>query len=335
MTYTVALVGAGSMGRVHAHHWSRMPDVRVVGIVAETDANAPALARSLPDPGNVAVFQDFDAMLAAVNPDIVDICTPTPNHREYVERAAAAGKAIFVEKPLARTLADCDAIVATVERTGIPLMVGHVVRWFPEYARTTQMVKNGAVGKPAAVRTARLGGVPGRGLSHNWFLDFALSGGVVLDLIVHDFDWLRWTFGPVARVFAKGLRGCSEYEGLLDYALVTLRHESGVVSHVTGSWAHVGGFRTTIEVAGDMGMIEHDSARTAPLSIARRESAVAVLENPMSAEEDPYYLELRAFLDSLKNGTPPPVTAADARESARIGLAALESIETGKVVTLA
>jgi UDP-N-acetylglucosamine 3-dehydrogenase len=339
MTYTVALVGAGSMGRVHANHWSRMPDVRLAAIVAETDANAPRLAQSLPS--GVAVYQDFDAMLAAVNPDIVDICTPTPNHREFVERAAAAGKAIFVEKPLARTMADCDAIVALVERTGVPLMVGHVVRWFPEYARTTQMVKNGAVGTPAAVRTARTGGMPGLGRPYNWFADPAKSGGVILDLIIHDIDWLRWTFGPVTRVFAKGLTGRPEYDGLLDYALVTLRHESGVVSHVTGSWAHVAGFRTTLEVAGDAGLIEHDSARTAPLTVARRagsaagaSGAVAIPESPLIPDEDPYFQELRAFVTALKTGAPPPVTAADARESARIGLAALESIETGKVVTL-
>ena len=159
-------------------------------------------------------------------------------------------------------------------------------------------------------------------------------------MIVHDFDWLRWTFGPVTRVFAQGLYGKPEHAGKRDYALVTLRHESGAVSHVTGSWAHPGGFRTTLEVAGDAGLIEHDSARSAPLTFSPQAAVgggggVAVPESPLAAEESPYYLELRAFIKALDGDTAPPVTVYDAREAARIALAALESIESGKAVTLA
>ena len=146
-------------------------------------------------------------MLAQAKPDIIDICTPTPLHRDYVERAAAAGKAIFVEKPLARTLADCDAMVAAVNRAGVPAMPGHVVRFFPEYAAAKRLVDAGGVGKPAAIRTARLAGFPGQEGRPNWYADPQQSGGLVLDLILHDFDWLRWTFGPITRVYAKGLYG--------------------------------------------------------------------------------------------------------------------------------
>jgi UDP-N-acetylglucosamine 3-dehydrogenase len=157
-------------------------------------------------------------------------------------------------------------------------------------------------------------------------------------MILHDFDWLRWTFGPVSRVFAQGLYGRPNYAGRMDYALVTLRFASGVFGHVTGSWAHPGGFRTTLEVAGDAGLIEHDSARSAPLMASLRGtgsgSGVAVPESPMTPAEDPYFMELAAFVAALKAGVPPPVSVHDAREAARIALAALESIETGKVVTL-
>ena len=341
MTYRVAVIGTGTMGWAHSGQWAAMPEAEVVGALAESREGA---ARVAGDAGCPAFGMDeFDAMLRQTRPDIVDICVPTPAHRHYVERAAAAGKAIFVEKPLARTLADCDAIVSAVERAGVPLMAGHVLRFFPEYAAAKRLVDAGGVGQPAAIRTARMAGMP-QGVGENgqtWYWDQAQSGGVVLDMIVHDFDWLRWTFGPVTRVFAKGLYGRPPHTGLRDYALVTLRFESGAVGHVTGSWAHPGGFRTSLEIAGDAGMIEHDSATSAPLTLSRHAKAgnggrgVAVPESPLAAEENPYFMEFRAFVHALQTGEAPPVTVYDAREAARIALAALESMETGKAVTLA
>ena len=336
MTYRVALIGAGTMGGEHGRQWKAVPDVKVVGVLAESREEAAKVAEAAACP---AFGRDeFDALLRQTSPDIVDVCVPTPLHREYVERAAAAGKAVFVEKPLARTLADCDAIVAAVERANVPLMAGHVLRFFPEYAAAKRIVDTGGVGKPAAIRTARLAGMPGGGKT--WYGDSAQSGGVVLDMIVHDFDWLRWTFGPVTRVFAQGLYGKPEHAGKRDYALVTLRHQSGAVSHVSGSWAHPGGFRTTLEVAGDAGLIEHDSARSAPLTFSPLAAVgggggIAVPESPLAWDENPYFLELSAFIQALDGGVPAPVTVYDAREAARIALAALESIETGKAVTLA
>ena len=329
MTYRVALIGAGTMGSVHARHWNSVPGAELVGVL---DPRVDAARAAGP------AFTDWNTLLSEAKPDIVDICTPTPFHREYLERAAAAGKAIFVEKPLTRTLADCDAMVAAVEKAGVPVMSGHVLRYFPEYAAAKRLVDAGAVGTPAAIRTARMAGLPDLGGRPNWYADPEQSGGLVLDMILHDFDWLRWTFGPVSRVYAKGLYGRSEFIGRLDYALVTLRFASGAVGHVTGSWAHPDGFRTTLEIAGDAGLIEHDSARTAPLTASLKTSGggrgVAVPESPMAAGEDPYYLEIAAFVSALENNQPPPVTLSDAREATRISLAALESIETGKVVLL-
>ena len=336
MTYRVALIGAGAMGGEHGRQWKAVPGAEVVGVLAESREEAGRVAEAA---GCPAFRRDeFDALLRQTRPDIVDVCAPTSYHREYVERAAAAGKVIFAEKPLARTLEDCDAIVEAVERAGVPLMAGHVLRFFPEYASAKRMVDAGGVGKPAAIRTARLGGMP-QGW-RGWYGDGAQSGGVVLDLMVHDFDWLRWTFGPIKRVFAQGLYGRPEHAGKRDYALVTLRLESGAVAHVTGSWAHPAGFRTTLEIAGDAGLIEHDSAYSASLMLAQHKTAEggnegAVQESPLAADENPYFLELSAFIEALQQGVPPPVTVYDAHAAARIALAALESLETGKAVSLA
>ncbi len=234
----------------------------------------------------VPVYTDWERYAAQAKPDIIDICVPTPYHREYVEKAAAAGKAILVEKPLARSLEDCDAIIAAVEKAGVPAMSANVLRYFPEYAAAKRLVDEGAVGTPVTIRTARMAGFPDTGYEDNWYADASRSGGLVLDLILHDFDWMLWTFGPVRRVYAQGLIGSPLFASPLDYALVTLRFASGAVGHVTGSWSHPGGFRTTLEIAGDGGIIEHDSAKTAPLHVALRQKGagsggIAVPESPM------------------------------------------------------
>lgn len=334
MQYRVALVGGGNMGSVHARHWQTMPDADLVAVL-------DPLRDKIKIDGKPH-YKDWATMLAEVKPDIIDICTPTSHHREYVEMAAAAGRAIFCEKPLSRTLADCDAIVETVEKSGVPFMSGHVLRWFPEFAAGKRLLDSGAVGTPATVRTARMAGFPGLGRPNNWYGDYSQSGGVILDLILHDFDWLRWCFGDVERVYAKGLETSETYRGRLDYALVTLRFKSGVVGHVTGSWAHPTPFRTTYEIAGYAGIIDHDSARSVPLSIAQRAEStegggggkVAVPRSPMAPSDDPYRGELSAFVRALRAGEAPPVTVHDARAAVRIALAAVESVETGKVVTL-
>lgn len=329
MTYRVALIGAGIMGTVHAGHWKSHPGAELVGVLDPREEAARAAGPA---------FSDWDKLLSRTQPDIVDICTPTPLHREYVERAAAAGKAIFVEKPMARSLADCDAMIAAVEKAGVPAMSGHVLRYFPEYAAAKKLVDSGAVGTPAAIRTARMAGFPDLGNRLNWYGDPDQSGGLVLDMILHDFDWLRWTFGPISRVYAKGVYNRAEFRGRLDYALVTLRHKSGAVAHVTGSWAHPGGFRTTLEIAGDAGLIEHDSATSAPLTVSLRArsgaGSVTVPESPMAVGEDPYYQEIAAFVSALERNQTPPVTFQDARNATEIALAALQSIDTGKVVQL-
>ena len=330
MTYRVALIGAGNMGGWHAKQWRKIPGVELVGVL-DTRRDASVATGE--------AYNDWDNLLRSARPDIIDICTPTPAHRRYVELAAAAGKAIFVEKPLARTLEDCDAIVSAVETAGGPVMSGHVVRYFPEYLKAKQIVDSGGVGNPVTVRTARMAAFPSITGRENWYADPEKSGGVVLDMILHDFDWLRWVFGPVTRVYAKGLFAGSHYSAKLDYALVTLRFASGVIGHVTGSWAHPGGFRTSFEIAGDKGMVAHDSADSAPLSIAVRaaggqSSGVAVPESPMLDTDDPYYQELSAFVDALRCDCPSPITVYEARDAARIALAALQSITSGNAVTL-
>ena len=338
--FRVALVGAGGMGGLHASCYKQIANAEPVGVM---DVRAEA-AQTLAAKHDAQAFTDFDAMLEATRPDIVDVCCPTPWHAEYVCRAAhRAGelgiRGISVEKPMARTLADCQQMIAACELADVPLFVAHVVRFFPEFALAKRGVDEGYVGKPAAIRTRRGGAMPHAW--NDWYGDFEMSGGCVLDLLIHDFDWLRWTFGEVERVYAKGLAHSKLPS--YDYALVTLRFCSGAIGHVEGTWNDPSGFKVTVEIAGDAGLAEFNFNQPMgiPFQMALNPKAgeegkprtgVAIPESP--ATVNPYQAELQHFLDCLEAGVPPSITAHDGMEAVRIALAALESIRSGQPVTL-
>lgn len=329
----VAIIGAGTMGLFHGSAYAEMPGVELVGIVDARAEASEALAARL----DTRAFASLETMLSATEPDVIDVCVPTDQHRRCTEAAAAAGRHVICEKPMARTLADARAMVSACEAAGVRLFVAHVVRFFPEFVRARQLVEEGAVGRPGVIRTTRAGGFP---TAHSdWYASFARSGGAIMDLVIHDFDWLRWTFGEVERVYARSLRGRTGER--LDYALVTLRFGSGAIAHVEGSWAHREDFHTRLEIAGSRGIVEFDSRLTAPLRLhldpdggaaagGGGGSGVAVPESPLL--KNPYYLELEHFIDCIRNGAAPRVTAEDGYKALEIAMAALASAETGRPV---
>ena len=172
---------------------------------------------------------------------------------------------------------------------------------------------------------------------NDWYSNFEWSGGTILDLVIHDLDWMRWTFGEVERVYAKGL----SYTHLpaFDYSLITLRFKSGAIAHVEGTWADPGGFKVTLEVAGDEGLLEFNfnqptgvPFRSALQVSDNTRASVAVPESPTNA--NPYQLELQHFIDCVVEGVTPSITPQDGREAVRIACAAIESIRTGLPITL-
>ncbi|MBA4494355.1 Gfo/Idh/MocA family protein [Paenactinomyces guangxiensis] len=327
--FHVLIIGSGTMGKIHARAYQEMQDVQVAGIVDINNGRAESLAKQL----NCRAFTTFeDAMEQTDHVDIVDICLPTFLHRTYVEKAADAGIHIICEKPLARNLEDARSMINYCQSKGVKLFVGHVLRFFPEYKKIKKLIEDGTIGDVGVVRTSR-GGIFPAGVN-DWYADFKSSGGLVLDMIIHDFDFLRWCFGEVERVFAKSLHGRKVER--LDYALVTLRFKNGIIAHVEGTWAHEG-FSSAIEVAGKSGIIAFDSAKEKPLLLRLRgqqagNRGVEVPESPL--RQTPYDLELAHFLSCLQTNSEPIVSAEDAFKAMEIALAAIESIETGKPVTI-
>lgn len=321
----VAVIGCGSMGTVHAHNYAKLPQVELVGVCDINEKSATALAERT----GTRPFFTLESMIAEVNPDVISVCLPTPMHKSIVLQIAEYKKHIVCEKPLAPSLADAQEMIDACEKNGVRLFVGHVVRFFPDYVDLNNKFKAGVVGDVGVVHTKRSGSHPGR--ARDWYKHSA--GGVILDLVIHDIDFVRGLLGEVSSVFAMN-RVTDE----MDYALLTLKFENGAIANLEGFWGYPGPFYTTAEVAGKKGILRADSRRTGSLQIQKSstsQSGPAVVAIPRSASvNDPYYYELKHYIECIISGEQPIVTAHDAYKAVEIALAAAESIRTGMPVNI-
>jgi len=314
----IAVLGAGTMGTTYVRNLAGMEDVRLVGVF---DASREAAERAAAL-GSTRGFTDLDEMLRQTDPDLVCVCLPTFLHKEYVLKLAAAGKDIICEKPLALSVEDAEEMEAACAKAGVRLYVAHVLRFFPNYADLKQRVDSGLVGAVKVARAKRYSSFP-RG-SGNWFADHAKSGGVILDLMIHDFDFMRWTIGEVASVYTL----YREAEGK-QIAYVTMKFDSGAIAQVSGFWGYSGPFTTFVELACEKGVLRLDNQARKSLELFQDQAAVQESERvqvpSLPTLRDPYYYELRHFIECRRKGTEPLITVGDAKQAVAIALAAIES----------
>jgi predicted dehydrogenase len=325
----VGLVGAGFMGEAHAAAWRSLG---VQSLAVHDDL--PAAAQRLAGQFNASVAASLDDLLAGC--DVVDVCTPTHVHSDVVRAAAAARRPVICEKPLARTVADAEAMIAACRAAGVPLFVAHVVRYINEYVAAKQAVDAGRVGRLGVIRLRRESARPNKPADH-WFFDPGKSGGVMMDLLVHDYDYARYLAGDVESVWARTVRDASGAD--VDFGLAVLRHVSGAITHVSGGWVYPWPmFRTGFEIAGDGGLIVYESTDAVPVTpylIGKRDEGAASTGLPDSpVAENPWALELADFVSSIQGGGPPRVTAEDGLEAVRIANAVIDSSRTGRPVRL-
>jgi myo-inositol 2-dehydrogenase / D-chiro-inositol 1-dehydrogenase len=317
------------MGAVHAHAWQKL-GVTVVGIHSKQITEAAAIAERV----HAKTFESVPALLEEI--DLLDICTPTGTHLEYTRLAASAGKHVVCEKPISLTLRDARTMIEACEAANVRLFIAHVVRFFPQYRAAWDAVERGQIGSLGVLRLKRAAYQP-RVPKDHWFLDEAQSGGMVTDLMIHDFDYARWIGGDVTRVYARSARAIWQ-DAPGDYALVTLRFKSGAIALLEGSWTYPQGiFRTALDIAGSEGVIEWASDRSAPIQhfLERNPDPSSAVGLPLEAQgEDPYEIQLRHVKHALETSTAFLVTPADALEALRIALAARQSLVTGRAVEL-
>ncbi len=325
----VGIVGAGTMATAHAAAW-QATTATLIGVTSKNQQSAVKLAQT----HEVTNYPDYPSLLADV--DIIDICVPTDLHKDMVLQAAAAGKQVICEKPLALTLNDSQDMIDACNAAGVRLFNALVVRFFPQYRAAQQAVTAGSIGDIAVMRFKRVGYPPSG--DENWFAFEERSGGMIVDLMIHDFDYARWLAGPVERVYAKSIRG-TQSDAPNDYALVTLSFKNGAMALIEGGWAYPPGhFRTGFDIAGTEGLIEwqSDDSQTIKTFLPQsQDKTVALVAVPSSVlAEDPYTTEIKHAYNAILTGEDFLVNPQDGLEALRIALAAKESLRTGQAVNL-
>jgi predicted dehydrogenase len=328
--YNVVIIGTGTMGREHMRSCRSLSNVKVVGVFDNRQSNAERYAEEF----GVKAYSSFDEVLHDDAVQIILVCTPTSTHKEYVLRGLEASKHVFCEKPIARTLEDGEEIVAAAKRGKSKFMVGHVVRFFPEYLQLREIIRSGRIGRVGVARFVRAASFP-----HSvgeWYGDESKSGGVILDMMIHDVDYAQWLFGKVQRIYSKALTYDGHKEK--DYALVVLRFNNGIIAHLEGSWMYSPPtFFTKFEVAGSEGIVEFDSRTSVAVRVTRgampsSEKSVEVPKSTM--RKTPYALEIEHFIHCIDSNRKPLVGAEEALLALKISLAALESVKTQSVIHL-
>lgn len=313
----VGMIGFGGIARAHRPAWDR-PDVELHIVEPDPDRRRNAVSHGI-------VHDNLDGLLSAV--DVVDICSPSDTHADLVRAAARAGCQIICEKPIAMTLEDGVDAVRVARDAGVSLHVGHVVRFFGEYAAAHAALVAGDIGSPAVSHFRRASSQP---TANGWMQDESRSGGVPLDLMIHDLDQARWTSGEVVRVFAQS--GKPGAGGIDTHVYAILTHATGALTHVTSSWGLAGGFETSFEIAGTSGILAYDSTAHSSLRSDRPELLSAAGLLPVSIGDTPFVTELREFAAAIEGGAPARVTPADAVAALAIALAVRGSIGTGAPV---
>lgn len=297
----VGFVGAGGISNAHLPGWQAMhADVGVYSLEG---------AQVLAERANGTTFASLDELLDWC--DVVDVVTPTPAHHDVAIQALERGRPVVCEKPMARTSGQARAMLAAAEKTGTLLFPAHVVRFFPAYAKAWQTVRDGKLGGLAVQRFRRDSAVPNWS---GWFTDEEQSGGVAMDLMIHDLDIARWFAGPVTQVYGH----LAQRNGQ-QVASAVLTHADGTLSHVRAIWGSSSmRFGTAFAIFGQEGTLRHsswDDQRTKTNGVPH-----GVGHSPSLPEIDPYHAELRDFVSALQQGTTPRVTALD-------GLRAVELAE--------
>ncbi|MBN1285830.1 MAG: inositol 2-dehydrogenase [Anaerolineae bacterium] len=328
----VGVIGAGRIGQIHTENLMyRVPDADVIAIADINQAAAEACAVRLNIP---EVTADPQAIFERSDIDAVLICSPTPTHAPQIEAAAAAGKHIFCEKPIALDLDIIDGALAAVEKAGVRLQIGFNRRFDPNFRQVREMIEAGKVGDLHILRfTSRDPAPPPPEY-------IKASGGLFLDMTIHDFDMARYLTGSeVIEVYAAGgvrIDPAIGAAGDIDTAVVTLRFANDAIGAIDNSRKAVYGYDQRVEVFGSGGAVAvaNNTPHNAVYSDVDGVHAAKPLYFFMQRYTQSFVNEMEAFIAAMRDGAPVPVTGADGRAAVVIGLAAWKSYRENRPVKL-
>jgi len=328
----VGIIGAGRIGKVHAETIAfRLPEAAPVAIA---DLNRKAAEQVAARCGIPKVAESSEEIFADPRIEAVLICSSTGTHADLVVQAAEAGKHIFCEKPIDHSLAKIDRALAAVEKAGVKLQVGFNRRFDANFARVRQAVASGEIGTPHLMHIVSRDPAPPP-VSY-----VMVSGGIFLDMTIHDFDMARFLIGDeVEEIYtAAGVMVDPEIgkAGDLDTALVVLRFKSGVIGTIDNSRKAVYGYDQRVEILGSQGSIATGNCypNQAVISTATAVRRDLPLNFFMDRYTESFASELRAFVGAVLEDKPTAVTGIDGRIPVVMGLAARRSYDEHRPVRL-
>lgn len=332
MPLNLGVIGAGRIGRLHAINLvTRVPEVSVTGIADVALSAAQDTAKQLHIPKATA---DYRELLADPTVAAVVICSSTDTHAQIIIEAAQAGKHIFCEKPIDHDLKKIDAALAAVEKAGVKLQIGFNRRFDANYRRVREAVERGEIGTPHLLHIISRDPAPPP-------IEYVkVSGGIFLDMTIHDFDMARFLIGSeVEEVYtAAGVMvdPAIGEAGDVDTAVITLKFASGVIGTIDNSRKAVYGYDQRAEVFGSGGSASTGNvyANTAIISTGEHIRRDLPLYFFLERYNESYVEEIRAFVDAVLKDTPVPVGGLDGRIPVVMGLAARRSYLENRPVRL-
>ncbi len=332
VTVNVGLIGAGRIGRVHAENLAyRIP---AANLVAVADIFLEAAEKCAADFQIPSVVQDPQAIFDDEAIDAVVICSSTDTHAQFISDAAAAGKHIFCEKPIALDLAEIDRALEAVDQSGMKLQIGFNRRFDPNFKQAHDLVAAGKIGTPHVVRITSRDPEPPP-------VEYVkVSGGIFLDMTIHDFDMARYLIGSeVEEIYATGgvmVDPAIGEAGDIDTAVITLRYANGAIGTIDNSRQAVYGYDQRVEVFGSKGgvVVANDTTNTAVYSNADGVYSALPLYFFLERYMASYEAEMKVFIEAIRQDTLPPVTGVDGRIPVVIGLAAWKSYRENRPVKL-
>jgi myo-inositol 2-dehydrogenase/D-chiro-inositol 1-dehydrogenase len=328
----IGVVGTGRIGKVHiATLVQSVPEAQVIA-VADVDAKS---AKEIAAQYNIPFVSDDPAQVIN-HPDVdaVVICSPTDTHARYIVEAARAGKHIFCEKPVDLSLDVIRGAIAEVEKAGVKLMVGFNRRFDPNFMKVREMVQAGKIGDPNILKITSRDPAPPPAEY------IAVSGGMFLDMTIHDFDMARFIVGSeVTEVYAKAavlVDPAIGEAGDVDTAVITLGFANGAVGVIDNSRRAVYGYDQRVEIFGSGGMVSADNNFPDNHRYLSSEGVHGSLPLNFFMDRyiEAYSNELKAFCDAVSGDKPVPVGGVDGLMSVAIGLAAKRSVAEGRPVKM-
>lgn len=325
----IGLIGLGRLGQVYARDLAtRIPSTRLVAVA---DVSREAVDATLPH-YDVRGYTDLDGLLGDKEVDAFVIVSPTHLHAAQTAECAKTGKPVFCEKPPSITLDQAMLMKKAVEDSGIFFQLGFMRRFDAGYAAAKTRIAEGVIGEPVVFKATSRD--PFRPSVE--YADPKSSGGMIVDMGIHDFDLARWFMGEVRRVTAIG--GVLAYPELgavgdIDNAVVTLEFASGKLGVVDLTRNGIYGYDITTELLGTAGTLRIGYLRETPLMVMTK-NAVTHDTVPYFMERfrDAYTVQLQNFADNVLQERPAPITVDDGVEALRVALAATKARETGQPV---